>query len=404
MAFLKISSLVSSELPVLAGEFNMSPTTLLRVLHQWELLCMQEEPEEDGGKVKELPRKKEDMLRTMGPVFSMPFFRSELADLDTQVAYHTRFTVDFLYREGLVSSNGTTRGLANLATQLFEIEPANILLARLLSKGLLHTYLSEQKPKEKKGDRRTHLTMKLLSVLSWLLYRKRLPDILPANPVQRKKHLPSKECPKLPQLPDAILEEVIDYNKSAFEHVQELAWSVGATKKINESDLILPFSEKAFRLGWDERGMPFDTDNSSLAQSIVQQMVRYRARSPFSAISGEGDYFASPVDLVSSTRNVLHLDLNSFPALAMPMHGQEGLEGSNSWMLDFMIHGKIKYLWEDNGVGPTKAWKMISEFGEAVKKATAAIKAFSPKEDIVATTFEALTQEISTYLRGEGAK
>lgn len=344
------------------------------------------------------------MLRTVAPLFSLPFFRSELADLDTQVAYHTRFAVDFLYNEGLLDGSGSTRGLANLATQLFEIEPANILLARLLSKGLLHEYLKAEKKNCRKGERRTHLTVKLLAVLSWLLYRRRLPDTLPKDPVQRKKNLPSEECPSLPQLPDKILAEVLDYNQSVFEHVQELAWAVATTKKINNTDLILPLSNKEFRLGWDPRGMPFDTDNSSLAQSIVQQIQRYRARSPFSAISGSGDYFSSPADLLNSARNVLHLDLNSFPALAMPMMTADGLEGSNSWMLDFMIHGRIKYLWEDNGIGPTKAWKFISEFGEAVKKATVAIKAFSPPEDIVLTTFTELRDEIARYLKVEGGK
>merc|ERR1712151_1137874 len=85
MAFLKISSLVASDLPVLAGEFNMSPTTLLRILHQMELVNLDEE------QGKALPRSKEDMLRSISPLFSMPFFRSEVADLDPQVAYHTRF-------------------------------------------------------------------------------------------------------------------------------------------------------------------------------------------------------------------------------------------------------------------------------------------------------------------------
>jgi len=376
----------------------------LRVLHQWELLTLEEEQGREQG--KELARSKEDMLRTLAPLFSMPFFRSELADLDTQVAYHTRFSVDFLYREGLLGGNGMTRGLANLVTQLFEIEPANILLARLLSKGMLHEYLQKEKKKVRKGDRRTHLTVKLVAALGWLLYRRRLPHVLPKNQDKRKKHLPSKESPKLPALPEKILAEVVGYNNAAFEHVQQLAWSVATTKKINEDDLVLPFSSKSFRLGWDPRGMPFDAESSALSSSIVKQIVRYRARSPFSAISGTGDFFDSPCDLVNSARNVLHLDLNSFPALAMPMLCQEedGLEDSNSWMLDFMIHGKIKYLLDDNGIGPTKGWKMISDFSEAMKKATSAIAAFCPKDDIVLTTFSELRDEIATYLKAEGGR
>merc|ERR1719343_1132276 len=93
MSFLKVRSLVASDLSVLAGEFNMSPTTLLRVLHEWEILSMEEGLEDQK---KALPRPKEDVARTLSPLFSLPFFRSEHADLETQVAYHTRFAVDFL--------------------------------------------------------------------------------------------------------------------------------------------------------------------------------------------------------------------------------------------------------------------------------------------------------------------
>jgi len=51
-------------------------------------------------------------------------------------------------------------------------------------------------------------------------------------------------------------------------------------------------------------------------------------------------------------------------------------------MLDFMIHGKVKYLWEDNGVNATKAWKIISDFKDAVKKTAVALKIYCPPDDI----------------------
>lgn len=399
MAFLKIRSLIASDLSKLTGEFMLSPTMLLRALHEWELICLEEEGE------RPIFRSKEEIAKCILPMFSVPFFQSKTADLETQVAYHTRFSVDLLYREGLLSNSGYTRGLANLVTHLFEIEPANIVLARLLSKGLIHKFLKDEARKEKKADRKTHLTVRLVSVLSWLLYRRRLPSILPKERATRKKHLPSESCPVLPPLPEKILAEVQSYNESVFEHVQQLAWTVASTRKIGEVDLALPMSQKAFRSGWDPRGEPFtDPKGSDLAARIIKQMTRYRARSPFSAINGEGDIFSCTSDLVNSARNVLHLDMNSFPTIAQPMLEQDGLEPTNSWMLDFMIHGKIKYLWEDNGVGPTKAWRLISDFREAVKKATAAIKSYSPEGDLVLKTFEQLGSEIDKYLKGEGGR
>lgn len=69
-------------------------------------------------------------------------------------------------------------------------------------------------------------------------------------------------------------------------------------------------------------------------------------------------------------------------------------EETNSWLLDYMIHGQRKYLWEDNGISATRAWKLIDEFLQMLKKAEKALKAFAPEKDIVLTTFGALAKEL----------
>jgi len=399
MAFLKIRSLVASDCPPLTGEFMLSPSMLLRALHEWEIVTL----EHDQG--NELDREKSEIIRCIAPVFSTPFFRSKQASLETQVAYHTRFSVDLLFKERLLNQNGYTRGLANFASHLFDIEPANFILARLLGKGLLHKYLEREQKRMIKGQRRTHLTVKLTSILAWFLCRKRLPNIVPKDRVPRKKHLPSADSPALPALPPAIAEEVVAYNESVFEHVQELAWTVASTEKIGkdpqQGDMEMPLSGKTFRSGWDPRGEPFDKEKSEFAPKLIKQITRYRSRSPFTAITGDGDEFTCPADLVSSARNLLHLDMNTFPTVAVPMlEAPAGsFEPSNSWMVDFMIHGKIKYLWDDNGIDPTKAYFLINKFKEAVKKASTALGYFAPEDDIVRKTFKLLHDEIDKLMK-----
>lgn len=352
---------------------------------------------------QQLARSKEDILRCVKPLFSKPCFPSSTADLQTQAAYQTRFSVDLLYKEGLLSTNGYKRGLANLATALFEFELANVILARL-SKGLLHSFFREAEANMVKVDRRTHLTVKLTSVLSWFLCRLRLPSILPRNLFARKRHQPSDRSPELPPLPTAIAVEAMENNLSVVEHVQELAWTVAATRKDMSKDTRLPTRQDEFPTAWDERGEPFAEEKTPMAAWIVKQLTRYRARSPFSAIGGNGDVFESATDIVTSTRNVMHLDMSCFPVVAHPSHSEEGLEPTNTWMLNFMSHGRIKQLWEDNSIGPATTHRLISKYLEAIKKATVMIKVFAganAETDIVCQTFTRLAEEKEERQTGE---
>jgi len=396
MAFLKVQRLIASDLTNLTGEFKLSPSALLRALLAWEQVHLTEVQD------KELPRSKQEIARCVAPMFSLPFFSSTTADLNTQVLYQTRFLLEFLYREGFVGALGNTRGLSNMVTYMFETEPANFMLARFLTNGLLHDYLAARQAGAKKADRRTHMTVKLTEVLSWFLYPRRLPHDFPKNRSTRKKHLPSKTCPSLPSLPKPMLEAVKKYNDGVHNLFQELAWGVGSTRKFSDTDLVLPLSGRSFSASWDPRGPPFQK-GSPFQEKFIQHIVRYRARSPFSAIAGIGDNFSSPSDLASSTRNVMHLDVTSFPTVAASALGEQSLEPTNSWMLDFMIHGKIKYLWEDNGINATQAWKLIGDFKDAVKKVSTAMKPWCPADDLVLRTFEELGAEIHKY-HLEGSK
>jgi hypothetical protein len=184
------------------------------------------------------------------------------------------------------------------------------------------------------------------------------------------------------------------YSESTFEIFQQLSWTVASTRKIKQGDLTLPFSGIEFPDDWDARGEPFQKGDGSFFEGYVGQITRYRARSPFSAVSGSGDHFKSPQELVTCVRNVLHMDLNALP-MVLPAAGKDdALEATNSWAVDFMTHGSRKYLYEDNGIDSTTAWKLISEFIAKLKMAVAAIKVFAPKDDIVLVTMTELIDEM----------
>ncbi|CAK8985572.1 unnamed protein product [Durusdinium trenchii] len=97
--------------------------------------------------------------------------------------------------------------------------------------------------------------------------------------------------------------------------------------------------------------------------------------------------------------NVLHLDLKAIPTVACPANAPRGaeadLEETNSWLLDYLIHGQRRYLWEDNGLNATKAYKLIDDFIQMLKKAERALQAFAPKEDLVLNTMSKLALELA---------
>merc|ERR1712232_948764 len=273
----------------------------------------------------------------------------------------------------------------------------NLILARLLSSGVLHDYLTKESRKEVKKDKKeTYMTVKLTNILAWFICRRRLPETY-ARWHKRKGHHPSADCPALKPLPAKILDEVGKYNENVFSCFQDLAFACATTKKMCPDDFTLPYSKLIFPSEVDSRGRGFGKEYAEL-------LMKQRLRSPFSALTGSGNTLESPHDLVKYTRCVTHFDLNSLPMVAPALNELGNVEATNSWAVDFMTHGKSKYLMEDNGIDSTKAWKLISNFVEAVKMLIAILKIYAPADDIVLKTLEELGAEMQKKLEGEKRK
>jgi len=242
----------------------------------------------------------------------------------------------------------------------------------------------------------------LTAILAWLFFRKRLPRNF-RKTVARKKWLPSEDCPALPPLPPMMLEEVMNYNKSNFDLFQQLAFSIASRRKFESKDFKLPCSGRQCLDTWGSGGPPFEKE-STFQEKYVGQIVRFRARSPLAALAGSGDRFRTPSEMVSTLRNVIQLDVTAIPFIPVSQDAAEGeppvLEATNSWILDFMMHGQKKYLAEDNNIDSSRVYKFISSFKEAIKMSITAIKAYSPSEDLVLQTFEALLAELEVRLDG----
>merc|ERR1719284_830303 len=78
----------------------------------------------------------------MRPVLRTPFFDAKLdrKKVVSPLVLHTKYSLEFLFQEGLLNRDGSTGGLSGLVAFSFESEPANLVLNRLLRSGALHAY------------------------------------------------------------------------------------------------------------------------------------------------------------------------------------------------------------------------------------------------------------------------
>jgi len=396
--FPKISQLVASELPILSGELSFSPTTLLRTLLQIERLNVKWEDQHDRDKEKHMNA----LVNSASQLFQHPFFADKNIDrgvLSKEMLLYARFSVEFLLREGLIDEMGRPLELTSMATHLFEIEPANLMIVRLLRSGALHKYLKEEEPKVLRSERSSHLTIKLAVVLSHLLFRQRVTVSKKTYTVERRNHLPSKNCPILDPLPDEIQKVVEAYDRDVFSLYQQFIHSCSGTVDLKDKDLDLPYSKARMRPErFPNKVIPFKVKESEFLKSYNDQIIKYKSRSPISAFQGKGDYFTDTRDIIDGVRDhVVRIDYDTFPTL-------NTREKANSWLIDYLIHGQLKYLTVDNRLDPSEAYNLVTKMTQALDMMLQCLEKTCPElddktkhpVDIVFSTMKALRAELGS--------
>merc|ERR1719399_1488743 len=261
--FAKCAQLLASELPMLTGEYSITPTLVLRSMQQLEAL---------PDKAAKLAQ-----VRRLEPMFKECFAHAEIAydpnadnadglnkaghaAVRAQLLQHLRYMTNLLYTERLITKEGKLNQFAGMCTFLFEVEPSNLALNRLFSSGVLHKYLTHfsKKGKVKSEDKTTHLAFRLLRVYAQIIYRIRVfPAVQPLpSEGRRRKHLPSPNCPileplgasgdKEDRLREAEVQNVIEaMNENVFSTFCSYAAACTQGKPLTASDTTLPFSDVA---------------------------------------------------------------------------------------------------------------------------------------------------------------
>jgi len=158
----------------------------------------------------------------------------------------------------------------------------------------------------------------------------------------------------LPPMPEEAADILRDHNKKTLEVFTTYAKTFAA-QHAKEEDRYLPLTKTP--VGAAPSNNPNGkfvngngSANAKLKSSVdfIPSLKAPHARSPFVALSGLGDKFATIEDLCSSTREGVFLESAVIPHLEL--HPDETRSPLNAYLLDFYKHGSVKPLEDANGI------------------------------------------------------
>lgn len=331
----KICRLLSSRLPDLNGHFPITTTLVLRL---FTLL------HESGNSPY--------AVRAINALLSQPRLYLDGPAFKDQVLHHLRFSIEYLRRQDLLSSQGAPINLAGLTSHLYFTENSTFALNALIKSGYLHELCSEIKDKESSVLRTLMLTM------AHLFGRRRCRQAdteYIENIVKR-----SSSIVFLPPLPPKASQALLDHNANTL-NVFATYVRTFIDQHIDTADSVLPLTR--LHVG-------ADTHNIELLSSLPPLKVR----SAFVALSGHGDQFQNISDLCRNTRGGVFLEEAVIPHL--DIYPAESETPLNAYLYDFFMHGDLTALEKGNGVRKSDVWFLLNDFSMVLATITASLANF----------------------------
>eukprot|EP01065_Artemidia_motanka_P042704 TRINITY_DN5772_c0_g4_i2.p1 TRINITY_DN5772_c0_g4~~TRINITY_DN5772_c0_g4_i2.p1 ORF type:complete len:2172 (+),score=832.60 TRINITY_DN5772_c0_g4_i2:97-6612(+) len=386
----KVKRLMTGALPTLRGHHPIDPALVLRfcLLHNHQF-------PQQGRERHDVDKQ---TVQTMARCISKPLFNlgNERCgeEFPMQLRLQYRYTMEYLVRQGFVTTDGKGLHLAGLTTRSLETQgevymtPSNLVFAALVKSGL---FQSRQACGRFSREHPERWTGELLQVLAWFFTRNKLgwkqevhrshqldPDVL------------DDECPhevRLKPLRDifqgAVAEALDKHNFGALRVFGKMVRRAAAI--INEKygrDKELPMTKVEFS----------DDAEKAAADPLIKQLgaeaVPYDARSPFVALAGLDDHFDCVEDLMLSLRSKLHLEEDSLPILDFVDLGRaKGCKDRyvqmNALVYDFKQTGHQEgadraYIDEYNGVNQSNSWYILERFIRTLDNLTTAVEKMAP--------------------------
>ncbi|TDZ15078.1 putative helicase [Colletotrichum orbiculare MAFF 240422] len=326
----RAKEIMSSRLPDLRGQFPMSTTLVLRLL---SLLHGTNNSDYATKAVQSLLT--QTRLYLGGP--------SEQAS----IKHHLRFSIEYLRRQQLLSAAGAPLNFSGLVGHLYFTENAVFAFHSLLKGGYLHGLCDDID----QGSKQKEILLELLLVLCHLFCR------IPCHRHSDEKWLRevvhrSPSLVMLPRLPEEAERCLKSHNNETLD-IFKTYISTFVQRHLRDSpDNELPFTK--------HRIIPQHSEVNLAAASIPASLPT-RIRSPFSALSGFTDEFATIHELCETVRAGVFLEESAIPYIPIYPHETNGVP-FNAYIFDFFKHGDMDALVRDNGIKSGDVWFHLKDF------------------------------------------
>lgn len=319
--------LMSSRLPDLKGHFPLTTTLILRTLG---LLDAAGQSSFTSGIVRSLLT--QNRLYLGGE------------EAGKSVQHHLRFSVEYLQRQHLLSSDGKPINFAGLVGHLYFTENAVFAFHSLLKGGYFHRLCSNI------HQNTTDKLRTLCLVMTHLFVR------------IQARNLASPGSLVLPRLPEDAEALLIGHNNETLEIFKTYASTYIDQYLEQVPDKCLPLTGIA--VGGEE------------AQTVhlSNALPTTKLRSPFSALSGHSDDFKSIHELCTNIRSGVFLEESAVPYI--PIWPHDLSNPLNSFIYDFFKHGDYAALTRDNKIKQGDVWFLLKEFSLILASVIASLTNF----------------------------
>jgi ATP-dependent RNA helicase DDX60 len=322
----KICRLLSSRLPDLNGHFPITTSLVLRLatlLHE--------------------SNNSQFAVRTINSILSQPRLYLGSPSSKMAVLHHLRFSIEYLRRQNLLGKDGTPLNFAGCVSHLYYSENSAWAFHALLKSGYFHSLCADI---DTKPDQ---VCLTLMLVMAHLFGREQCKHADEEFIEEVVKRSPSIVF--LPPLPAEAEEALHTHNDETLEIFRTYVKTFADQHLANTQDNKLPLTQ--LQIG----PASLDQPSKSLSKAIHPPTI---IRSPFVALSGHSDTFASINDLCSTVRSGVFLEEAVVPYL--PIYPSEASIPLNAYLYDFYKHGDVKALDEANRIRAGDVWFKLNDF------------------------------------------
>jgi hypothetical protein len=321
--FSKVCRLLSSRLPDLNGHFPITTSLVLRLFS-----LLQETQHSPYA------------TRAIDSLLSQPRLYLGGGEAKHKVLHHLRFSIEYLRRQGLLSSTGVPLNFAGCIGHLSYVENAGFAFHALLKEGYFHSLCSDL------GRNQNDVLLELMLVMAHLFGRLQWRQADEENRGEVVKR--SSSIVFLPAMPGKAQAILVGHNEETLNTFRTYVKSY-VNQHIKDADNKLPFT-----------GLKFggDLNTSKSPNRLPQSLPGTELRSPFVATSGHGDEFNSISDLCHTVRAGVFLEESVVPHISLfPQDTEASL---NAYLYDFYKHGDVTALNEANRIRSGDVWFLLN--------------------------------------------